>query len=152
MSYEKVLMKDTKTYVENGLDRYINLLQGGNKDVLKHLIQLWNDYCKSVGHMEDSVFDMTNEEDRILIAKMSYNVNLCVYAHCLKTQNPYFIFEDNSDNNCVIKAIYKENIIDQIKCFGEEIMIFMLNYPRDFDCDAYACMTEEMFCDIGFTI
>ena len=121
MSYN-VTMTDTNIYVENGLNRYIKLLQGGKKDVLKHLIQLWNDYCESVNHLEDSIFDMTNEEDRILIAKMGYNVNLCVYAHCskTKTQNPYFyFFEDNSDNNCVIKAIYKENIIMQIKCFGE---------------------------------
>lgn len=147
-----VSMNNTSTYVENGLNRYINLLQRDNKDVLKHLIQLWNDYCVSVGHMEDGIFDMTNEEDRILIAKMGYNINLCVYAHCSKTKNPYFIFEDNSDNNCVIKAIYMENIIEQIKCFREEIMTFMLNFPRDFDSNAYACMTEELLCDIGFGI
>lgn len=151
MSYI-VQMKSTNIYVENGLNKYIKLLQRGNKDVLKHLIQLWNNYCESVNHLGDGVFDMTNEEDRILIAKMGYNINLCVYVHCTKTQNPYFIFEDNSDNNCVIKAIYMENIIDQIKCFGEEIMTFMLNYPRDFDNDAYACMTEELLCNIGFGI
>lgn len=150
MSYI-VTMNDTNIYVENGLNRYIKLLQKGNKDVLKHLIQLWNDYCKSVNHLEDGVFDMTNEEDRILTAKMGYNTNLCVYAHCTKTQNPYFIFEDNSDN-CVIKAIYVENIIVKIKRFGEEIMTFMLNYPSDFDSDAYACMTKELLCDIGFGI
>lgn len=145
----QITLKDSKTYVAEGINNYMSYLKSRNEDVCKALVQLWNNYCESVGHHEDCMFDMNNVEDRKALAEQDYNLIKSVYEQGFL----YYILErDNMGNVVGAKPLFTTDIIRQIIGFSDELMTFMLNYPNDFNHDARYYILNELFCDIGYAI